>query len=58
MSTEQVMSGAIGRGLCLGDFDVLDVGQIIDYCITYNNQMLGSDEADYTSACQGDFDCF
>ena len=52
------MSGAIGRGLCLGDFDVLDVGQIIDYCITYNNQMLGSDEADYTSACQGDFDCF
>lgn len=57
MSTEQVMSGAIGRGLCLGDFEVLDVGQIVDYCTTYNNSMC-DDEVDYMLACQDDFDNF
>ena len=31
------MVGAISRGLTLKDMDNLTIGQIVDYCIEYNN---------------------
>lgn len=30
------MTGAITRGLTLQDFETMTIGQIVDYCITYN----------------------
>ncbi|MGI5949733.1 hypothetical protein [Peptoniphilus sp.] len=31
------MTGAISRGLNLSDFEKMTVGQVVDYCIEYNN---------------------
>lgn len=38
------MAGAIQRGLTLSDFNDLTVGQIVDYCIEYNNSNYVEDE--------------
>ena len=38
------MIGALSRGLTLSDFDNINVGQIIDYAITYNKQNKPKDE--------------
>lgn len=38
------MAGAIQRGLTLSDFNDLTIGQIVDYCIEYNNSNYVEDE--------------
>lgn len=41
---EDIMIGALSRGLTLSDLDNLRVGQIVDYAITYNKQNKPKDE--------------
>ena len=56
------MSGAISRGLTLRDFEDLSLGQIVDYCKTYNDAHKEKDEekkdTKVRTASQGDFDRF
>lgn len=54
------MTGAITRGLTLKDFDSMTIGQIVDYCKTYNDLNKSADERDKETkiASQRDFDKF
>lgn len=54
------MTGAIARGLSLNDFDRMTLGQIIDYCITYNeiNKQDKEDKEETRQATQHDFNNF
>ena len=55
------MSGAISRGLTLRDFEDLSLGQIVDYCKTYNDTNKEKDEKKENKtrkAGQSDFDRF
>lgn len=54
------MTGAITRGLTLKDFDSMTIGQIVDYCKTYNDLNKSSEERDKETkiASQKDFDRF
>ena len=36
--------GAVSRGLSLQDFDNMEIGEIVDFCITYNNLNYGDDD--------------
>lgn len=38
------MTGAITRGLSLSDFSNMTIGQLVDYCITYNDLSTPSDK--------------
>lgn len=53
------MVGASLRGLSLLMFDKMTPGQIVDYCIEYNN-VVNSEESDKEerTAGQADFDSF
>lgn len=55
-----IMAGAIARGLMLRDFDTMTIGQIVDYCKTYNEINRSDDERakDTKIASQKDFDRF
>lgn len=53
-----IMAGALSRGLTMADFNNLYIGQIIDYCITYNNLQNGDEEVSEKTANQSDFDRF
>jgi len=50
------MVRSIEKGLSLRDWDMLTIGQIIDYIIEFNN--LNSDEVPVRVAGQKDFDSF
>ena len=54
------MTGAITRGLNLRDFDSMTIGQIVDYCKTYNdlNKSPEEKEKETRKASQKDFDRF
>ncbi len=52
------MTGAITRGLTLKDFDNMTIGQIVDYCKTYNDLNKSPEEKDTKIASQKDFDKF
>ena len=55
------MTGAISRGLTLVDFKEMTIGQVVDYCIVYNNiNSHGDKEKEQTTrkATQKDFDNF
>lgn len=53
------MVGAIKRGLTLKDFEVMTIGMIMDYIITYNNIHHQDDEEEaIREATQADFDAF
>lgn len=54
------MAAAIDRGLTIADFKELDIGDIIDYIITYNNQReeVEEDKENIKIATQDDFDKF
>lgn len=54
------MTGALTRGLTLSDFKNMTIGDVVDYCIAYNNAYYsGEDEESTTrSASQKDFDNF
>lgn len=55
-----IMAGAISRGLTLRDFETMTIGQIVDYCKTYNEINKPADERakDTKIASQKDFDRF
>ncbi|MGE9896608.1 hypothetical protein ACQQ97_06950 [Anaerovoracaceae bacterium SGI.195] len=53
------MVGAVTRGLSLDSFYGMNPGQIIDYCIEYNNTMIADDEEESVRVgTQADFDKF
>lgn len=52
------MTGAITRGLTLRDFDGMTIGQIVDYCKTYNDLNKSPEEKETKIASQKDFDRF
>lgn len=55
------MAAAIDRGLTIADFKELDIGDIIDYIISWNNQKYDSEKEDKENikvATQDDFDKF
>lgn len=56
------MTGAISRGLNLNDFNKMTIGQIVDYCKTYNNLNKSEDDKENNDktrqAKQIDFDRF
>lgn len=52
------MAGAISRGLNLSDFKDMTIGQIVDYCIEYNDMQKTDKKKDTKKARQEDFDNF
>ena len=56
------MTGAITRGLSLTDLEKMTVGQLVDFCITYNESMKPKDEKKKENktrrTTQKDFDRF
>lgn len=54
------MLRATERGLYLGDFEVMTIGMIIDYIITYNNEHLDDEDRidEIKVATQSDYDAF
>ena len=52
------MVGATSRNLILEMFEELTPGQIVDYCIAYNNTFDGKKETGDREAIQLDFDKF
>lgn len=52
------MTGAITRGLTLKDFEDMTIGQIVDYCKTYNELNKPAEEKGTKIASQKDFDKF
>ena len=56
------MTGAISRGLSLRDFEDISIGQIVDYCKTYNELHKSTDDkekkTEMRKANQSDFDRF
>lgn len=53
------MVGAQFRGLDVASFDLLNPGQIVDYCMEYNAQLNGvADDGGVRTATQADFDNF
>ena len=59
ITVETLMVGATSRGLSIDSFDQMNPGQVLDFCIAYNNQMADDDEEDTeVFATQDDFDRF
>lgn len=59
VTLEDMMIGATARGLGLDMFEEMNPGQIVDFCIAYNNYQLGEDETNNINyASQNDFDKF
>jgi len=60
VTLEDIMVGASMRGMPLQMFEDMTIGQIIDFCITYNNINASDDEEDGSpkirKATQEDFD--
>ncbi len=57
------MAAAISRGLTLSDFKKMTIGQIVDYCITYNEMTNSGKEENndgttIRKATQADFNNF
>ena len=56
------MAGALTRGLTLSDFKSMTIGDVVDYCIAYNNANYSNDEDEdkekVRKASQKDFDNF
>lgn len=53
------MAGAFTRGLTLSDFKSMTIGDVVDYCIAYNNAQIDKeDEPEVRKASQKDFDNF
>ena len=52
------MVGAITRGLTLDDFDRLTIGQIVDFCIEYNDMQKDEEKETTRAATQADFNAF
>lgn len=50
------MVGATQRGLTIDDIKEMDIGDIVDYCIEYNNMMSADSEPNVRQATQADFD--
>jgi hypothetical protein len=50
------MVGATQRGLTIDDIKEMDIGDIVDYCIEYNNMMSVDSEPSVRQATQADFD--
>ena len=55
---EDMMVGATSRNLILEMFEELISGQIVDYCIAYNNTFDSRKETGDREAIQLDFDRF
>ncbi|MDU1176273.1 MAG: hypothetical protein E6987_01560 [Peptoniphilus harei] len=55
------MAGALTRGLTLSDFKSMTIGDVVDYCIAYNNANYSNEDEDkdkVRKASQKDFDSF
>ncbi len=55
------MAGALTRGLNLSDFKNMTIGDVVDYCIAYNNAHYIEEDEDkekVRKASQKDFDSF
>lgn len=52
------MIGATQKGISLEGISRLDLGQIIDYAIEYNNELQETKETKTVSASQNDWDAF
>ena len=55
------MAGALTRGLTLSDFKSMTIGDVVDYCIAYNNTNYSKeaeDEDTVRKASEKDFDSF
>lgn len=57
---ENIYVGAIERGLSISDMENMDLGDVIDYVITYNNlhDETEDDETTTRKATQSDWDNF
>lgn len=56
-----LLVGAVQRGLSMQDFTNLTIGQVVDYCIEYNNAqgIQANDNTDIIrQATQADWDSF
>lgn len=56
-----MIAGALARGLTLNDLKELTLGQVVDFCITYNemNEPKQEEESEKVrQATQSDFDRF
>ena len=58
MTLENMMVGAVMRGLSIDAFENMSPGQIVDYCIQYNNTINEEKEDKERMATQEDFDRF
>lgn len=58
VKTEDIMAGAVQRGLSLSDLDNLTLGQFVDYVVTYYEGMEPAEKQEYREAEQADFDRF
>lgn len=54
------MAGALTRGLTLTDFKNMTIGDVVDYCIAYNNAQYSDkkEEPKVRKASQKDFNKF
>jgi len=52
------MVAATSRGLTILDFEELELGQIIDYIITYDNSQIEDEKESEKEAEQSNFDYF
>lgn len=57
---DDIVAGALSRGLTVADFDDMDIGDVVDYCITYNNNIdtEKKDDEERRQATQEDWDNF
>lgn len=57
MTTDLILVRAKERGISFSDFEIMTVGMILDYIITYNNLNNKEDEEESTiEATQSHFD--
>lgn len=58
VTIETLMIGATMRGLSLEMFETMKPGQIVDYCIAYNNTVGSYKNDNEIVASQAEFDAF
>ena len=58
VTIETLMIGATMRGLSLEMFETMNPGQIVDYCIAYNNTVASYKNDSEIVASQAEFDAF
>lgn len=52
IDTDIISIGGIGRGLSRVDYKTMTVGQVVDYCITYNDMYRSESDSDENNNSQ------